>query len=253
MKLDSHVHFWRYSPRTHPWIGPGMERLRRDHLPLQLAPLLKQHGFDGCIAVQSAETAAETEFLLDLAARHEFIRGVVGWVDLAARDLSAVLERLSTRPKWTGVRHFAHDERDEGFLVRPDIERGIAQLARYDVTFELLVREREMPAAIELVSRHPSQRFVLDHLGKPRIAAGAREPWATLVRSLARRPNVTAKVSGLVTEADWKHWRRDDFAFYIDTALEAFGPRRLTFGSDWPVCTLAADYATLLTLYRERA
>jgi L-fuconolactonase len=247
--IDAHVHFWRYDAGVHAWIGPGANALRRDFLPSDLEPLLAANGIDQCTAVQAAQSLAETSFLLDLADRHAFIAGVIGWVDLCAPDLSSVLERFAVHPKFRGVRHFAQDEPDPNYLIRPDVLRGIAELARFDLEFELLVRPRELPSAIELVRRLPRQRFVLDHMGKPEIARGAREPWTKLVRELARCPNVTAKVSGLVTEAEPATYR-ESCAYYVDTALEAFGRGRLVIGSDWPVCTLVAGYGEVIDLAR---
>jgi L-fuconolactonase len=247
--IDAHVHFWRYDARVHGWIGPRESALKRDFLPEHLEPLLAASGVDGCTAVQAAQSLDETRFLLDLAERHASIRGVIGWVDLQAPNVAAQLAEFVVHPKFRGVRHFAQDEPDPAFLVRADVVRGIAELTRFDLVFELLVRPAQLPAAIELARLLPRQRFVLDHLGKPEIAARTREPWASLVRQLARRPNVSAKVSGLVTEAGTVR-DPDACAWYVDTARAAFGRERLVIGSDWPVCTLVAGYGDVVALAR---
>jgi L-fuconolactonase len=247
--IDAHVHFWRYSPVAHGWIGPEQSRLRRDFLPSDLEPIARSAGVTSCVAVQAAQSLDETRFLLDLADSHPFVEGVIGWVDLCAPDVGDVLARFAAHTKFRGVRHFAQDEPDPKFLLQPAFLRGIAALERLDLVFELLVRPRQLPAAIELVRRLPSQRFVLDHLGKPDIARGAREPWHGLIRELARSSNVTAKVSGLVTEGG-RSTTRDEFAWYVDCALAAFGRERLVIGSDWPVCTLVRDYPDVIELHR---
>lgn len=247
---DAHVHFWRYEAGLYPWIGADMARLRRDHLPADLEPELCAAGLTGCTAVQARPALDETRFLLGLAARHPFVTSVVGWVDLRASDLDTTLVELTRDRRLIGVRHPAQDEPDPRFLVRPDVVRGIAALGRFGLAFELLVREPQWPAALELVRSLPTQGFVLDHLGKPAIRARQREPWASWIRELAREPNVTAKVSGLVTEARTGELAPEPYAFYVDTAVEAFGRERLALGSDWPVCRLEAEYAEVLDLYR---
>jgi L-fuconolactonase len=241
--IDAHQHYWFWSPRAQPWIGESMAVLRRDYLPRDLEPLLAQGGFQGSVAVQAAQTHEETRFLLRLADAHPSILGVVGWVDLAARDLEARLERLAAHPRFVGVRHIAQDEPDYRYLARPDVVAGIAHLARHDLAYDVLVYPRQLPAALALARALPGQRFVLDHLGKPEVRARHVEPWATDVRALARCPNVVAKLSGLVSEAEHLDWRPADFAPYFDVALSAFGPERLMLGSDWPVCRLAAEHA----------
>lgn len=244
-RLDAHQHFWRYDPVRDAWITPDMEVIRRDFLPADLAPELRANAMDGCVAVQADQSEDETRFLLELAHTDDFIRGVVGWVDLRSPELDASLERFSGDPRFRGVRHIAQAEADD-FLARDDVVRGVAQLADFGLTFDVLVYERQLPAAITLAESLPEQAMVLDHLGKPRIRGGALEPWATHLRELARHPNVCCKVSGMVTEADWAHWRPDDLRPYLDVAFEAFGPDRLMFGSDWPVCLVAGGYARVL-------
>jgi L-fuconolactonase len=250
MLVDAHQHFWRYRRADYDWIDDSMAALRRDFLPEDLAPLLRASGIDACVAVQARQSEAENDFLLDLADRHDFVRGVVGWVDLREPRVGSVLDRLRARKRFRGVRHVAQSEPDD-FLHRPDVRRGIAELASRGLTYDLLVYWRQLPAVIDLVRAFPDQPFVLDHLGKPPIAAGALEPWASGIRALAALPNASAKLSGLVTEADWRRWRPSDLAPYLEVALEAFGPARLMLGSDWPVCTLAASHEAAVRVVRD--
>jgi L-fuconolactonase len=248
--IDSHVHFWRWAPAELPWIDEAMGVLRRDFLPSELEPLLAARGLEGCIAVQARQSLAETRFLLDLADAHASIRGVVGWVDLRAPDLGARLEELALHPRFKGVRHVAQDEPDDSFLTRRDVRRGIAMLESFDLVYDVLVYARQLPAAIELCRSLPNQPFVLDHLGKPPVRANQREPWTRHMRELAFTDNVACKLSGLLTEAD-PSFTRDDLAYWIDTVLGTFGPDRLLFGSDWPVCLLARDHATVFDLVHD--
>ena len=251
-RLDAHQHFWRFDAVRDAWITADMAAIRRDFLPGDLAPNLLANDMDGCIAVQADQSEQETRFLLDLARDHQMIRGVVGWVDLRAPDLDETLARISTDRALRGVRHIAQAEADD-FVTRDDVVRGIAQLRQFGLAFDVLVYERQLPAAIALADRLPEQPLVLDHLGKPRIREGVLEPWATHLRELARHPNVWCKLSGMVTEADWRHWRPADLRPYLDVAFEAFGPARLMFGSDWPVCLVAAPYGRVLDAVREYA
>ncbi len=246
MRLDAHHHFWRYDKAQHVWMTDAMEALRRDYLPQDLAPLLHATGFDGTIAVQARQMVEETEWLLALADRHAFIRGVVGWVDLCSLDLGAQLERLGANPKLVGVRHVVHDEPDEDFMLRPEFRRGIARLGPAGLTYDLLLRPPHLKAAIRLVDEFKDQRFVLDHIGKPGVGDVSGSIWKEDLHRLAERPNVLCKLSGLVTEAEWSAWLPDDFRPALDVVFEAFGADRLMIGSDWPVCTLAADYATTM-------
>jgi L-fuconolactonase len=248
--IDTHVHFWRYAPQELPWIDPAMDVLKRDWMPPDLEPLLAASGFDGCVAVQARQSLEETRFLLALADRHPSIRGVVGWVDLRARDLEAQLDEFAAHPRFKGVRHVAQDEPDDRFLTRKDVRRGISALERGDLVYDVLVYARQLPAAIKLCRSLPNQPFVIDHLGKPPVRAREREPWTTHMRALAATDNVFCKLSGLATEAD-PNFTRDDLAYWLDTVFEAFGPDRTLFGSDWPVCLLACDHATAVDLVRD--
>lgn len=248
MKIDAHQHFWVYRPAEYPWIGSGMDGLARDRLPGDLEPYLRKLNIDGTILVQARQSMEETEFLLGLAQQHPFIKGVVGWVDLCNPRVRDQLERLSAFPQLRGVRHVVQDEPEEGFLLREDFTRGIGLLRQFNLVYDLLIRSCQLPAATALAARFPQQMFVLDHIAKPPIRSGAMEPWRTEIRKLAALDNVVCKLSGMVTEADWKLWRPQQLTPYMEVVLEAFGPRRLMVGSDWPVCTLAAGYQEVMEL-----
>jgi L-fuconolactonase len=242
MNIDSHQHFWRYDAVRDAWITEAMAVLQRDFLPEHLVTELTANAMDASVAVQADQSETETMLLLDFAKENERIAGVVGWVDLRSPNLAERLEYFSRFPKLRGFRHIAQAEPDDRFLVREDFVRGVAQLRTFGFTYDILVYPKQLPAAIELVTRLPEQRFVIDHLAKPEIKAGKTEPWATYMRKIAQHQNVFCKVSGLVTEGDWKHWKPDDFRPYLDVLFDAFGPDRLMFGSDWPVCLLAGSY-----------
>ncbi len=248
--IDAHHHLWRYDPREYAWIGEGMEVLKRDFLVEHLQPLMAESGIEGLVTVQASQTVRETEWLLDLATRHEAIRGVVGWVPLVEPDVAATLERLAANPRLRGVRHVLQDEPDEDFALRKDFNRGLAQLRRHGLVYDILIYERHLPQAIALVDRHPDQVFVLDHAGKPRIRDRALSPWRERIRDLARREHVYCKTSGMITEADWNAWTDADLAPYLDVVLDAFGPKRLMFGSDWPVLRLAGEYKQWVDVVR---
>jgi L-fuconolactonase len=248
MNIDSHQHFWRYDSGRDGWITDEMSILKRDFMPEDLIPELRLHGIDGCVTVQANQSERETLFLLALAAEHEEIKGVVGWVDLCSPALAERLEYFSKLEKLCGFRHIAQSEPDDRFLVREDFIRGIRQLRRLHYTFDILIYQRQLPAAIELVEKIPEQRFVLDHMAKPEIRAGEIQQWAKQIREIAANPNVYCKASGLVTEADWYKWRDSDFTPYLDVVFESFGPDRIMFGSDWPVCLLAGQYGKVKEL-----
>lgn len=240
MRIDAHQHFWRYDPEAYRWIGT--EVLKQDYLPDDLAPLLAAAGFDGTVTVQARSTWGENLWLLALANRHDFIRGVVGWADLTAPDLASRLEQVAVHAKFCGVRCGIRPSLDDPDTPHPDFLLGIAVLTGAGLTFDLLIRPPQLLMATALVAAAPAQRFILDHVAKPTIKTGELEPWASGIRELAARPNVACKVSGMVTEADREHWRPGDFTPYLDVVFEAFGSDRLMIGSDWPVCRQAADY-----------
>jgi L-fuconolactonase len=253
LKIDAHQHFWHYDPARYGWITPEMAVLQRDWLPEHLRPELSAAGIDSTIAVQADSSERETHFLLDLARTNPEIAGVVGWVDLTSANIRDRLEHFAHFQKLKGFRHVAQSEPDDCFLIRDDFLRGIASLEAYHFTYDILIYPRQLPAAVELVRRFPRQRFVIDHLAKPFVRTGEMKPWATLMRGIARCDNVFCKLSGLVTEANWAGWAPADFTPYLDVAFEAFGVDRLMFGSDWPVCLLAASYAQVKQLIQDYA
>jgi L-fuconolactonase len=251
IRIDAHQHFWQYSAADYGWINESMAVLKRDFLPGDLAALLDANGLDSSIAVQARQSLEETRWLLGLAKENNRIKGVVGWVDLRSPELPEQLNKFSESTKLVGVRHVVQDEPDDAFLLRPEFRRGIAQLAAFDLVYDLLLYPRQLPAAVQLVREFPEQAFVLDHIAKPSIADGVLEPWRSRIRALAQFPNVTCKLSGMVTEARWQGWRYADFVPYLDVVFEAFGPARLMIGSDWPVCTVSADYARTLDIVQK--
>jgi L-fuconolactonase len=248
MRLDSHQHFWLYSESEYDWIDERMSAIRRDFAPEDLEPILQRNGFDGSVAVQVRQSLDETDYLLRLADEHDFIRGVVGWVDLRSPGARRDLERLSEHPRFRGVRHIVQAEPDARFLLGEDFLRGVELLRDLDLTYDILVYHRHLPVVVDFVARFPEHRLVLDHIGKPAIAKGELEPWASSIRKLGKFENLYCKVSGMVTEADWSGWKKADFALYLEIVLESFGPRRLLFGSDWPVATLAASYEEVVEI-----
>jgi L-fucono-1,5-lactonase len=246
--IDSHQHFWRYNPQRDGWITDEMSVLKRDFLPEDLIPELRANHVQGCVAVQADQSEQETMFLLDLANRFPEIKGVVGWVDLCSANLPRRLEHFSQFEKLRGFRHVVQSEPDDRYMLREDFAAGIASLHTFGFTYDILIYPKQLPAAIDLVAKFPGQPFVVDHLAKPRIRSREIDSWARHMRSLAGSRNVYCKLSGLVTEADWKNWREADFRPYLDVAFDAFGPDRLMFGSDWPVCLLAGTYASVKAL-----
>jgi L-fuconolactonase len=250
LKLDSHQHFWIFDALRDSWITDDMEVLRQDFLPGDLQPLLDQNGISGCVAVHADQSEAETVFLLDLADQHDFIKGVVGWVDLQSADLRKRLDHYSKFPKLRGFRHVVQAE-PSGFMLQADFLRGIAALKDYGYTYDILIRAHQLREAINLVERNPRQLFVIDHLAKPNIRTGEISSWAFDIYRLASFQNVYCKLSGMVTEADLRAWTYEDIYPYLSTILQAFGPDRVMFGSDWPVCRLAADYREVHDLLHE--
>lgn len=250
MKLDAHQHFWSYTanPDDFPWMTDQLAAIRRDFLPEDLFPLREAVGIDGTIAVQAREMEVETDFLLDLAADDHSIRGVVGWIDLCAADVEVRLDRQVHNPVFRGVRMLIHDRADPDFADSVPHVHGVSCLEPRGLTYDLLLRAIHLQAAIRLVDKLPHQPFVVDHIAKPRMDGSDLELWEAGMRSIAERPNVTCKISGLVTEANCSNWNAETFGPYLDTVLDAFGTERLMVGSDWPVCTLAAGYAEVLGL-----
>jgi len=248
MRIDAHQHFWKYDAAEYTWIDDSMAALKRDFLPDESAREMARVGFDACVAVQARQTLDETRWLLGLAAEHPSIAGVVGWVDLQADNVRDQLAALAGHRRLVGIRHIAQSEPDDRFLLRPQVVRGIRLLADFGLGFDILIYKRQLGSAAELVGRLPSQRFVLDHLAKPDLRSGEIDEWERDIRRLAAQPNVFAKLSGLVTEASWARWTSDQIRPYLDVAFDAFGWNRLMIGSDWPVCTVSADYARTMNV-----
>ncbi|KAA2242039.1 amidohydrolase family protein [Chitinophaga agrisoli] len=243
MVIDSHQHFWKYHPVRDAWITDDMSVIQADFLPHHLLDILQQNGVDGCVAVQADQSETETQFLLELADEHAFVKGVVGWIDLRAPNLTERLAYYAQFKKLKGFRHIVQGEPDTAFLLRDDFCQGIQALAPFDLTYDILVYPIQLAAVEQFVQRFPAQRLVIDHMAKPYCKTGEIESWEKSMRAIAAAPNVYCKISGLVTEADWQRWKPADFAPYLDVVLEAFGPQRLMYGSDWPVCLLAGEYA----------
>jgi L-fuconolactonase len=249
--VDSHQHFWRYDAREYDWIDDDLAVIRCDFLPGDLALELARAGVDAVVSVQARQTLAETRWLLELAGENDFIAGVVGWVPLASPTVAETLAQLAANPRLCGVRHVLQGEADADFAARRDFNLGIAALRELGLAYDILIHERQLPGATALVDRHPDQVFVVDHAAKPRIRDGALSPWRERIRELGRRPNVFCKLSGMVTEAVPRKWTRHSLEPYAETVLEAFGPSRVMFGSDWPVCLAACGYSQWLATVRE--
>ena len=251
MKIDAHHHFWKYSPEDYGWIGEDKAVIRRDFLPPHLREEISAVGIDGVVSVQARQSLEETEALLRYSDQHEFMRGVVGWAPLISPSVKEDLERFASHPKLKGVRHVLEDEPDDHYISRGDFNRGVAELQQFDLVYDILILERHLPQTIEFVDRHPNQVFVLDHIAKPRIKDNLITPWRENISELARRPNVSSKISGMVTEADFHNWTETQLQPYFETVLEAFAPGRLMFGSDWPVCLLACRYGRWFEIVSE--
>ncbi len=249
--IDSHHHFWRYSDEEYGWIPPDWSALRRDFLPADLQAEIAAAGVEGVVSVQARQSLVETEWLLSHAAQHDFIRGVVGWLPLVDPGIESQLDRFSTDKKLRGLRHVLQGEPDDAYMLRTDFERGVRALTRRRLAYDILILERHLPNSITFADRHPDATLIVDHVAKPRISAGELEPWAKNIRELARRPHVTCKLSGMVTEADVRNWTPATLRPYFDVVLEAFGPARILFGTDWPVCLAACGYARWKALVEE--
>lgn len=250
--IDAHHHLWNYDPVEYGWIGEPMSVLKRDFAPADLKLHMDAAAVIGAVSVQARQSLEETDMLLDHASRHSFIRGVVGWVPFCeATGVKAHLDRYAGNPWIKGYRHVVQDEPDDDFILRPDFNEGIRALLPYGTIYDILIFERHLRQTIRFVDQHPNQMFVLDHIAKPRIAANELSPWRENLIELARRENVACKISGMATEAHWRDWRATDLKPYFDVALEAFTPRRLMFGSDWPVLELAGNYAEWAAIVRQ--
>lgn len=242
MRIDAHQHFWKFDPIRDSWISDDMAVLQRDFMPGDLHPLLAQNGFDGCVAVQADQSEKETAFLIQLAAENDFIKGVVGWVDLQADTIADKLAYYKQFGIVKGFRHILQGESQRDLMLTPRFKKGIAALQQFDFTYDILIFPDQLKYANELVGQLPDQKFVIDHLAKPSIKEQKIDPWQEELCQVAQHKNLYCKISGLVTEADWKNWKKEDFTCYMDVVVEAFGMDRILFGTDWPVCLVAASY-----------
>ena len=247
MIIDSHQHFWNYDPVRDSWIDESMGSIRKNFLPEDLKAILLENNIDGCVSVQADQSEAETEFLLSCADKNPFIKGVVGWVDLTAENVEARLAHYSSNSLFKGVRHIVQSEKDD-YLLRKDVQNGISKLAKYNLTYDILVFPKQLPAVLELVDRFPEQNFILDHIGKPKISMPMNETWKANITSLSKFENVSCKISGMVTETENFSFTDKDFEPFIDHVFNSFGSNRLLFGSDWPVCLLATNYKKVVKL-----
>ncbi|MRI00162.1 amidohydrolase family protein [Kriegella sp. EG-1] len=243
MIVDSHQHFWKYEPAKHSWIDDDMANIRRDFLPENLKEEFLANGVDACVAVQADQTLAETDFLLELANANDFVKGVVGWVDLRSETVDADLEKYHLEKKLKGWRHIVQGEADHNFLIRKEFLRGVSFLEKYDYVYDILIFPHQLGATLEFVKHFPHQKFVIDHIAKPYIKDGFYDGWAVLMQEVAKHENVHCKLSGMITEADYQTWTSTQIAPYMKLVLEAFGPKRVMFGSDWPVCLVAGKYS----------
>jgi L-fuconolactonase len=252
LKIDSHQHFWRFDPVRDAWITHEMRVIQRDFLPADLQPLLERSGIDGCVAVQVDQSEEDNEFLLDHAAEHDFIKGVVGWVNLWDPELESRLKHYKKFPKLKGFRHILQSEHDRALMLNPNFKRGIGLLETHGYTYDILIYPDQLGYTRDFVAAFPNQPFVLDHIAKPHIKDRyITDEWRDAIRAVAAYPNLYCKVSGMVTEADWLNWKPEHFRVYLDTIVEAFGINRLMFGSDWPVCLVAASYEQVLGIVKD--
>lgn len=251
MKIDSHIHFWKYHPVKEAWITDDMKVIQRDFLPNDIALILEENAVDGCIAVQADQSETETHFLLQLAEENDFIKGVVGWIDFKASNLEERLNYFSQFKKLKGFRHIVEVESDTDFLLNTDFCNGIGKLSKFNFTYDILVSAAQLKTVAAFAEKFPEQLFVIDHLAKPNIKNADFAIWEKEIKAIATYPNVHCKVSGLVTQADWSCWKNDDFTYCLDVVTAAFGIERLLFGSDWPVSLLAASYNQSTKILRD--
>lgn len=250
MRIDSHQHFWHYDPIKHDWIDDEMAIIRKDFLPNDLQPIFQANNIDGCVAVQADQTEAETNFLLQLSNENRFIKGIVGWVDLRADNIEERLAHFKQFPIIKGFRHVLQGE-EPSFMLHEKFQNGISKLHQFGFTYDILIFPQHLSAAKELVGNFPEQQFVIDHIAKPYIKSGLIDEWKEDMKAIAQFPNVHCKISGMVTEANYKNWKPADFRPYLDTVVEAFGTDRIMFGSDWPVCLVAASYEQMIGIVQD--
>jgi len=250
MKIDAHQHFWKYHAETHAWINESMEVIQKDFLPEQLGPLLVENGIDGCIAVQADQSLEETKFLIELAEQNTWIKAVIGWIDLKAVDIEDQLIYWKQKPILKGFRHILQSEEPE-FMLSSEFLRGIAALQKMNYSYDILIYPHHLPAALLLVKQFPEMRFIIDHMAKPNIKDKQISKWQEGIEKLGQQKNVFCKISGLVTEANWKNWEAADFEPYLTVIKKAFGMDRLIYGSDWPVCLVASGYKEQYAIYKQ--
>jgi len=244
-RIDAHQHFWKFDPVRDSWIDETMQNIQKDFLPKDLLPLLHENQFSGCVAVQANQSEDETNFLVNLAAKNDFIKGIVGWVDLRGVTIEERLHYFSSNKIIKGFRHVVQGESDD-FMLRKDFQNGISALKEFNFTYDILIFHRQLPAAIELANQFPDQPFVIDHIAKPDIKSGDILSWKKGIQEISKAENVFCKISGMVTEADWKNWKTDDLKPYLDVIFENFSADKLMFGSDWPVLNVASDYTEVV-------
>jgi L-fuconolactonase len=245
-RIDAHQHFWQFDPVRDNWITDDMSVIQKDFLPENLKSVLDKNGLDGSVAVQASQSEKETEFLISLAEENKFIMGVVGWVDLQADDIKDRLAKYKSIPVIKGFRHVLQGETQRDLMLQPSFKRGIAALQQFGFTYDILIFPDQLKFCRELVAEFPDQKFVIDHLAKPGIKNGEIAEWKNETNLIAAYPNVYCKISGMVTEADWKNWKEEDFKPYLDVVVNAFGIKRIMYGSDWPVCLLAGFYEKIM-------
>jgi len=251
LRIDSHQHFWKYDPVRYDWIDDSMSVIQKDFLPKDLEPILKANGFDGCITVQSHQSEQENEFQLANADSHSFIKGVVGWVDLQSPKTEERLDYYQQFEKLKGFRHILQGEPQRDFMLRPAFLNGISLLKKYGYTYDILILPDQLKYTAEFVAQFPDQRFVIDHIAKPNIKQQELKEWEKGIKAIAAFENVYCKVSGMVTEADWENWQPADFNNYLEVVTNSFGTSRLMYGSDWPVCKVAADYGQVVDIVKD--
>jgi len=248
MIIDSHQHFWNYEPEKHLWINDEMSVIRRDFLSDDLQKVFAENGVDACVAVQADQTTEETNFLISIAENNNFIKGVVGWVNLRSESIEEDLLKYKKYDVVKGFRHVVQGEQDHNFMLRPEFLRGIELLGKYDLCYDILIFPHQLGAALELVKKFPNQKFVIDHIAKPYIKDGFFEGWAVMMREIAKHQNVYCKISGMITEAGYKTWTTEQVHPYMKLVLESFGAGRVMYGSDWPVCLVAGNYSMVKAL-----
>ncbi len=248
MIIDTHHHLWNYNPIEFDWIDEEMAAIQKSFLPNELEQALDASDVSGVVTVQARQIMEETDWLLSLAAENDFMKGVVGWLPLSDPNIESLLDNYSNNQSLKGVRHVVQGEPNPEFILGKAFNNGISKLFNYNLVYDILIFEHQLPNTIKFVDQHPNQIFVVDHIAKPRIKANELEPWASNIRELAKRPNVYCKISGMVTEADFNGWTHEQLQPYFDTVIAAFGPKRLMIGSDWPVCLVAVDYKNWIDL-----